>query len=75
LILARRGRDAYSEAIRSARPGAGFSAKGSIVLDDLLLFLGLLGFVCSIGMRWAARRNGPSEKDRAPPPCRGRRRP
>jgi len=26
------------------------------VFDDLLLFLGLLGFVCSIGIRWTMRR-------------------
>ena len=26
------------------------------MFDDLLLFLGLLGFVCSIGIRWTMRR-------------------
>jgi prepilin signal peptidase PulO-like enzyme (type II secretory pathway) len=33
------------------------------VLDDLLLFLGLLGLVFSIGFRWTMRR-APRERDR-----------
>ena len=61
LILALRARPAYSEVIRDIRV-AGLS-KGCIVLEDFLLFLGLLGLVCSVGMRIAARREA-ARRDR-----------
>lgn len=38
------------------------------MLDDLLLFLGLLGFVCSIGMRFVARRDRRRDEHRDKPP-------
>lgn len=37
--------------------------QGPIVLDDLLLFLGLLGLVCSIGIRWSMRRASGRRRD------------
>ncbi|OWY27512.1 hypothetical protein CEJ42_18255 [Herbaspirillum robiniae] len=64
MILARQAPQAYSEDVCRAVRRRLFP-KGCIVLEDLSLFLGLLGFVCSIGMRLSMRQ--PAPRDRREP--------